>query len=238
MSQAARGWHMGRDRVRLVAWIVGMTSVWAGAVLMASGAIWLVNLLLDAHSIYREGWPEITFIFESDTRSPDGVRVTRYRIDYNSRDEWLMETIADDPVETRWGTFSRVGNYRKLEDGFFTEYDNSGGETTTEEVEEGVTMIPGSGFFPQPFVMHELTRGKPERVTVEALVCFRSDCSERVSGWRLPRGSSSFVLLDDERGIPVQFSHRQMLEVHVHDEQRPVVSIWNPLGLGRASSER
>ena len=84
--------------------------------------------------------------------------------------------------------------------------------------------------------MHELTRGKPERVTVETLVCFQSVCSDKVLGWRFPRGAGSLVLLDDERGIPVQFSNRPMLEVRVHDAQRPVVSIWDPFGLGRRSS--
>ena len=219
---------MDRRGIGLVAWMAGVTSVWAVAVVMASALIWLGNLLLDAHSIYREGWPEITFIFEGETRSPDIVRVTRFRLDYYSRDKWLMETIADDPMETRWGTFSQVGNYDKLEDGVFTSYESLGRITTTEKVEEGVTRIPGGGFFPWPFVMHELTRGKPERVTVEALVCFRSICSEKVSGWRFPGGAGSFVLLDDERGIPVQFIDRPMLEVRVHDEQRPVVSIWDP----------
>ena len=222
---------MDRRGIGLVAWIVGVVSVWAVAVVMASGFIWLGNLLVDAHSIYREGWPAITFIFEGETHSPDGVRVTRFRLDYYSRDKWLMETIADDPVETRWGVFSQVGNYDKLEDGVYTSYDNLGRLTTTEEVEEGVTMLPASGFFPQPFFMHEVTKGKPERVNVEALVCFRSVCSENVSGWWFPRGSGSFVLLDDERGIPVQFLDRPMLEVRVHDEQRPVVSIWDPFAL-------
>ncbi len=86
-----------------------------------------------------------------------------------------METIADDPVETRWGNFSRAGDYEKLKDGAITTYDSLGRLTTTEEVEEGVIRLPAGGFFPWPFVLHELTLGKPERVTVEALVCFQSD---------------------------------------------------------------
>jgi hypothetical protein len=188
--------------------------------------------------MYREGWPEITSVYESHNYSSNEVRTTRYRLDYYFRDEWFQETIADDPGKTRWGTFSQVGNYRKLEKGVYTEYDNTIPETRTEEVEEDVVMSPTGGFFPEPFVLHELTSGKPERVTVETLVCFQSVCSDKVVGWRFPRGAGSLVLLDDERGIPVQFSTRPMLKVRVHDEQRPVVSIWDPFGLGRKSSKR
>ena len=88
---------MNRSRLRLVAWVVSVVTVWAIAVVLASGAILMGNLLLDAVSMYRDGWPEITFIFEGETHSSDGVRLTRYRIDYYSRDEWLMETIVGGP---------------------------------------------------------------------------------------------------------------------------------------------
>ena len=119
-----------------------------------------------------------------------------------------------------------------MEKGVYTQFDKSSRVTRTEEVEEDVVMLPAGGFFPEPFVIHELTRGKPERVTMETLVCFQSVCSDKVLGWRFPRGAGSLVLLDDERGIPVQFSDRPMLEVRVHDKQRPVVSIWDPFGSG------
>ena len=174
-------------------------------------------------------WPGVTMFYQTtgeyDTVGETPVTTTlKYRLVYDSKDQWKEEIISATPVRTRVGTFSRQGSYQEVRDGQYRQYDSVTGETIVETLDENSIQIPRSKIRPVPMDKLEQGFGKagtPVNTTVR--VCFNDQCENNAQGLLFDNGRTHFIYADDQRGIPIGLSGLNITEVTIHDSQEAVV---------------
>ena len=176
-----------------------------------------------------EDWPPLTMTYElrgqffSIGPGPAEVTMQVRRLTYSSRDSWIEEIIESEPMNTRVGGFSNTGSYQKLHNGQYITYDAVTDETTTEKVEDGVTMIPRGGLYPFPIKVIEDVYGiQLSPVATTSKVCFYDDCEENAEGMLLGDNGKEYVYADDARGIPLRINDFVIKEVLIQDEKQVI----------------
>ena len=182
-----------------------------------------------------EDWPPFTMVYELEQgqvamvgdRRVDSRQVRRF--EYRSATEWVDTVIKSAPIETRVGTFSAVGSYRRLDGRKHTEYDAATDSVSEEEIDEGVRFVQYPFLLPSQHLPLEEALGlTPTRVETGILVCFRDRCQENAVGLLYQEESRSEnhlppdrVFADDSRGFPLRVGTRFVVrELRVDDERR------------------
>ena len=169
----------------------------------------------------KTDWPSLTMTYEVTNQ---GNLETR-RLTYISRDSWTEEVTAANPVETTWGTFSAIGSYQMVEHGQYITYDSVTDSTESEEVSEGVIMIPRLRLTPFPIaVIKENYDQELTKVPTTTKVCFLEECQENAQGWRLVDNGMEYIYADDARGIPLKIGGFVVREVQVSGSREALVS--------------
>ena len=176
-----------------------------------------------------EDWPPFTMVYELEQgqaamvgdRRVDSRQVRRF--EYQSATEWVDTVIESAPIETRVGTFSAVGSYRRLDGRNLTEFDAMDNSVSEEEIDEGVRFLPNAVLLPSQHLPLEEALGlTPTRVETGILVCFRDRCQENAVGLLYQEeGRPDRVFADDSRGFPSKVGTRFVVrELRVDDERR------------------
>ena len=175
-------------------------------------------------------WPtlsmkyQISGTFYSISDAPAETATKEILLEYRGVNDW-KSTITNAPTITD-GTleFNETGSYMEVKDGYFNEYDATGGGTRSEALEEGQLMAPTLRMYPIPFdAMTERYDGEPVQKTVDVTVCLLDECEDSVQGWAFADGEEEYVYVDDARGIPVVIPGIEITEVRVTGERQPVV---------------
>lgn len=180
-------------------------------------------------SLEQKDWPPFTMVYElEDGQSvmvgdrPVESRQSR-RFEYQSATEWTDTVLESPPIETRVGTFSQVGSYRRLDGRRLVGYDSVTDSIREDEVEEGSRRLANGFFLPyRNRQFEELDGIPPVKVETGALVCFRNECEDNAIGllYRLENGQER-VFADDSRGFPLGIGTLFVVnELRVDDEQR------------------
>ena len=163
-------------------------------------------------------------------------------LEYTGVNQWVETVVASADIETRVGTFSDIGSYRRQDGDTTIEYDATTGDTTVDIRDED-DVPPGApadvphrslpGGFLIPFWM-----GWAERevygivahglVQTEARVCFNEVCENNHWGRSYTDNGVDVVYVDDARGIPLQMGGFKVLEVHIHSDKMPVKAFVGP----------
>ena len=207
---------------KLIHW---RTLIFLGAVpgLVAVGAV-AFALLSSTTTADTKDWPPVTMTYQTEMVLNNTTTLETRRLTYNSKNSWVEEVIAADPIEVKVGVFSTVGSYQKLENGVYTTYDAFTGTTDVEKAEKDSLMIPRLGLMAVPiedledFLGEELTP-----VHTSTTVCFEFVCTDNAPGWEFRYQDVLRVYADDARGIPVKIGDDfNVIEVKLQGERRSV----------------
>ena len=176
-----------------------------------------------------EDWPPFTMVYELEQgqaamagdRRVESRQVRRF--EYQSATDWVDTVIESVPIDTRVGTFSAVGSYRRLDGRKHTEFDAVTGSVSEEEIDEGVRFVQYPFLLPSQHLPLEEALGlTPTRVETGILVCFRDRCQENAVGLLYQEeGQPDRVFADDSRGFPLRVGTQFVVrELRVDDERR------------------
>ena len=174
-------------------------------------------------------WPPFTMVYELEQGQSvmvgDRQVASRQlrRFEYQSATEWTDTILESPPIETRVGTFSQVGSYRRLDGRRLIEYESVTDSIREDEIEEGVRHLANGFFLPYRNRRYEELDGiTPVKVEAGAIVCFRDQCEDNATGllYRLENGQER-VFADDSRGFPLGFGTLFVVrELRVDDERK------------------
>jgi len=177
----------------------------------------------------QKDWPPFTMVYELEQgqavmvgdRHVESRQVRR--LEYRSATEWTDTVLESADIETRVGTFSQTGSYRRLDGLRLVEYDAATDSTSEDAVSEGARHLPGAGFLPfRNRVLEEVNGIIPTMIETGVLVCFRDECEDNAIGqlFILESGRER-VYADDSRGFPLRFGTSFVVkELRVDDEQK------------------
>ena len=177
----------------------------------------------------QKDWPPFTMVYELEDgqiamvgdRKVESRQLRRF--EYTSATEWTDTVLESPPIETRVGTFSQVGSYRRLDGRRLVEYESVTDSIREEEIEEGVRHLANGLFMPYRNRQYEEADGiAPVKVETGVLVCFRDQCEDNAIGllYRLENGQER-VFADDSRGFPLGIGTLFVVkELRVDDEQK------------------
>ncbi len=183
---------------------------------------------LSGLSEYKD-WPPFTMVYELEEgqiamvgdRQVESRQVRRF--EYTSATEWTDTVLESPPIETRVGTFSKVGSYQRLDGRRLVEYDSVTDSIREDEVAEDARHLANGLFMPYRNRQYEEVDGiAPVKVETGVLVCFRDQCEDNATGllYRLENGQER-VFADDSRGFPLGFGTLFVVrELRVDDEQK------------------
>ena len=147
------------------------------------------------------------------------------RLEYTSPNNWVETVLTSPDIVTRWGTFSAVGSYQKVDGNTYTEYDAVDGALHTETITRGHRV---AGIYVMPMPIHGINNDDSfiqsySRVRTSARVCFNDSCTDNAEGISFAHNGVPYIYVDDARGIPLKFGDDfQVNEVTIHSEHQAI----------------
>jgi hypothetical protein len=177
----------------------------------------------------QKDWPPFTMVYELEQGQSVMVgdrqvesRQLR-RLEYRSATEWTDTVLESADIETRVGTFSQAGSYRRLDGLKMVEYDAATDSTMEDEVDEGARHLPRAGFLPfGNRVLEEVNGIIPTKIETGILVCFQDECEDNAIGqlFVLENGQER-VYDNDSRGFPLRLGTSVVVkELRVDDVRK------------------